>query len=141
MEPKINAGAADPYLKKVKSYFHAMPAKPVDIDSYISNFPPEVQEKLQQLRSLIKRIVPEATEKMSYGIPTFFLKKNLVHFAAFKEHIGFYALPTTNEAFKKELSGYKVGRGSIQFPLDEELPIGLIEKLVRYRVKEIDEER
>ena len=114
-----------------------MPAKPIDIDSYILRFPPEVQEKLQQLRSTIKRIVPEATEKISYGIPTFFLKKNLVHFAAFKEHIGFYALPTTNEVFKKELAAYKAGRGSIQFPLDEELPIGLIEKLVRYRVKEL----
>lgn len=79
-----------------------MPSKPIDIDSYISGFPPEVQEKLQQIRSVIKRIVPEATEKISYGIPTFFLKKNLVHFAAFKEHIGFYALPTTNDVFRKE---------------------------------------
>ena len=115
-----------------------MPAKPADIDSYIRAFPPEVQEKLQQLRSVIKRIVPEATEKISYGIPTFFLKKNLVHFAAFKEHIGLYALPATNEAFRKELSRYKMGRGSIQFPLSEELPIGLIEKIIIFRSREVE---
>lgn len=114
-----------------------MPAKPRTIDEYISAFPPEVQARLQQIRSLIKEMVPEATEKISYGIPTFFLEKNLVHFAAFKEHIGFYALPTANEKFKKELSLYKVGRGSIQFPLDEELPMELIRKLVRFRVKEL----
>lgn len=114
-----------------------MPAAPKTIDAYIADFPPEVQVKLQQLRALIKRMVPQATERISYGIPTFFLKKNLVHFAAFKTHIGFYALPTTNEAFKKELAAYKVGRGSIQFRLDEELPFQLIEELVAFRVKEI----
>ena len=96
-----------------------------------------MQAKLQQLRAVIRRMVPEATEKISYGIPTFFLKKNLVHFAGFKGHIGLYALPSANEAFKKELSHYKVGRGSIQFPLDEELPIALIKKLVAFRVKEL----
>src|SRR5690606_521651 len=114
-----------------------MPAKPATVDGYIAAFPPEVQAKLQQLRSLIKRLVPQASEKISYGIPTFFHKKNLVHFAAFKTHIGFYALPTVNEVFKKELSRYTVGRGSIQFPLDEELPVELIEKLVAFRVMEI----
>lgn len=106
----------------------------------MEGFPPEVQQKLQQLRALIHQLVPEATEKISYGIPTFFLKKNLVHFAAFKEHIGFYALPTANGKFKKELSPYKVGRGSIQFPLNEELPLGLIKKLILFRVKELEAE-
>lgn len=115
-----------------------MPAKPKTIDEYISSFTPEVQARLQQIRSLIKEMVPEAEEKISYGIPTFLLEKNLVHFAAFKEHIGFYALPTANEKFKKELSRYKVGRGSIQFPLSEPLPVELIRKLVRFRVKELN---
>ena len=107
------------------------------IDQYIYQFPIEVQEKLQILRETISEIVPEATEKISYGIPTFVLRKNLVHFAAFKSHIGFYALPTSNEKFKMELAKYKTGKGSIQFPLNEDLPIDLIRKLVRYRVEEV----
>jgi uncharacterized protein YdhG (YjbR/CyaY superfamily) len=117
-----------------------MPAKYTTIDGYMEGFPREVQKKLQQLRALIHQLVPEAKEKISYGIPTFFLKKNLVHFAAFKEHIGFYALPRANEEFKKELARYKVGRGSIQFPLNEELPLDLIKKLVLFRVKELEAE-
>ncbi len=109
--------------------------KPLTIDEYISNFPPEVQLKLQLLRSTIRQIIPEATEKISYGIPTFALTKNIVHFAAFKNHIGLYALPATNEKFQEELSKYTTGKGSIQFPLKEDLPISLIEKLLRYRME------
>ena len=108
------------------------------IDEYINQFPIEVQVKLEILRSAIQKLAPKATEKISYGIPTFALKKNLVHFAAFKNHIGLYALPTTNEKFKKELSKYKSGKGSIQFPLSEELPIHLIEKLVLFRIAELE---
>ena len=109
--------------------------KPLTIDEYINNFSPEVQLKLQLLRSTIRQIIPEATEKISYGIPTFALTKNIVHFAAFKNHIGFYALPATNEKFQEELAKYKTGKGSIQFPLKEELPLLLIEKLIRYRLE------
>ena len=112
--------------------------KPKTIDEYIYQFPFEVQEKLQLLRDSIRRIVPNAREKMSYGIPTFALEKNLVHFAAFKNHIGFYALPTSNEMFAEELSKYKTGKGSIQFPITEELPLDLIEKLVRFRISELE---
>jgi uncharacterized protein YdhG (YjbR/CyaY superfamily) len=110
--------------------------KPKTIDQYISQFPIEVQSKLEQLRGILKKLVPNAAEKISYGIPTFALDKNLVHFAAFKNHIGFYALPTSNVKFQKELSKYKTGKGSIQFPLNEDLPIELIENLVKYRIME-----
>ena len=110
-------------------------AKPLTIDQYISAFPAEVQLKLQILRSTIRQIIPEAKEKISYGIPTFALTKNIVHFAAFKNHIGLYALPETNEKFQEELAKYKTGKGSIQFPLKEELPLLLIEKLIRYRLE------
>ena len=109
--------------------------KPLTIDDYISDFPAEVQLKLQILRSTIKNIIPDATEKISYGIPTFALAKNIVHFAAFKNHIGLYALPETNEKFQEELSKYTTGKGSIQFPLNEDLPLSLIEKLLRYRME------
>lgn len=109
--------------------------KPTTIDQYISAFPTEVQLKLNVLRSTIKNIIPHATEKISYGIPTFALDKNIVHFAAFKNHIGLYALPQTNEKFQEELANYKTGKGSIQFPLKEELPLLLIEKLIRYRLE------
>jgi uncharacterized protein YdhG (YjbR/CyaY superfamily) len=112
-------------------------SKAETIDEYIQQFPEEVQLKLQTIRNTIRKIVPEATERISYGIPTFALTKNLVHFAAFKNHIGFYALPTANEKFREALSGYKIGKGSIQFPINEELPMELIEKLVRYRITEL----
>jgi|SRR5690606_22444028 len=107
------------------------------IDDYIGSFPVNVQKQLQLVRSTIQKIAPNATETISYGIPTFVLKKNLVHFAGFKNHIGLYALPSTNEEFGDELKKYKTGKGSIQFPLNEELPIKLIEKLVEFRVKEL----
>jgi len=107
-----------------------------DIDEYIQKFPEEVAEKLTALRSLIKEVAPEAEEKINYGIPTFVLNGNLVHFAAFKNHIGFYPTPSGVEAFKTQLSVYKVAKGSIQFPLEKPLPVHLIRQIVEFRVKE-----
>lgn len=110
--------------------------KPQTIDEYIITFPKEVQTILQQIRTTIQNVAPKAIEKMSYGIPTFYLNGNLVHFAAFKSHIGFYATPSGHKEFAKELSIYKQGKGSVQFPLDQAMPIKLIEKIVKFRVKE-----
>ena len=108
------------------------------IDEYIAGFPKEVQKILQQVRATIKKAAPAATEKISYAIPTFFLNKNLVHFAAFKNHIGFYPTPTGSEAFKKELALYKSGKGSAQFPIDQPMPLDLIAKIVQYRIAEVE---
>lgn len=110
--------------------------KPNDINEYIASFPENIQKLLEQVRSIIKKAAPEATETISYAMPTFKLNGILVHFAAFQNHIGFYALPSGNEAFQKELSAYKTGKGSIQFPLDEPLPEALITKIVKFRVQE-----
>jgi uncharacterized protein YdhG (YjbR/CyaY superfamily) len=109
---------------------------PQTIDEYIAGFPPDVQDVLQKIRTTIHEAAPEAMEKISYQMPTFYLKGNLVHFAAFKEHIGFYPVPTGIEKFKKELSVYKQGKGSVQFPLDQPMPYELITKIVKFRVKE-----
>lgn len=111
-------------------------AHPATIDEYILGFPAQVQGKLRELRQVIRTVAPAAQEKIRYQIPTFYLNGNLVHFAAFAGHIGFY--PTSNgiSRFKRELSHYKHAKGSVQFPLDEPLPVALIEKIVRYRVEE-----
>lgn len=109
------------------------------IDEYISNFPPNVQEILKTLRGVIKETAPEAEEKISYRMPTFFLHGNLVHFAAFKNHIGFYPDSSGIEAFKQELSQYKGAKGSVQFPIDRPLPYELISRIVKYRVAENNE--
>lgn len=109
---------------------------PQTIDEYIAGFPADVQDVLQKIRMTIHEAAPEATEKISYQMPTFYLKGNLVHFAAFREHIGFYPVPTGIEKFKKELSVYKQGKGSVQFPLDQPMPYDLITKIVKFRVKE-----
>lgn len=106
------------------------------IDEYIATFSPEIQTILSNIRNIIKEVVPEATEKISYQMPTFYLNGNLVHFAAFKKHIGFYPTPSGIEAFQKELSGYKGAKGSIQFPLNEPIPYDLIRKIVLYRLEE-----
>lgn len=106
------------------------------IDDYISRFSPEVQDILTTLRKVIKESAPGATEKISYQIPTFALHGNLVHFAAYKSHIGFYPAPSGIEAFKEELSGYKGAKGSVQFPIDKPLPYELISKIVKFRVAE-----
>jgi uncharacterized protein YdhG (YjbR/CyaY superfamily) len=109
---------------------------PESIDDYIVGFPEEIQQILEKLRATIKNAAPEAEETIKYRMPTFTLKGNLVHFAAFKNHIGFYPAPTGIESFRKELSAYKGAKGSVQFPIDKPLPLNLITKIVRYRVKE-----
>lgn len=106
------------------------------IDEYIAAFPEETQKILESLRAVIKAVVPEAKEKISYQMPTFDLNGNLVHFAAFKNHIGFYPTPSGIEAFKQELSGYAGAKGSVQFPINQPLPLGLIRRIVEYRVAE-----
>jgi uncharacterized protein YdhG (YjbR/CyaY superfamily) len=111
--------------------------KPKDINQYIAGFPKEVQAALELVRTTIKEAAPEAKETISYAIPTFTLHNtHLVYFAAFKNHIGFYALPSGNEAFKQELLAYKTGKGSIQFSLDKPMPVNLITKIVQFRIAE-----
>lgn len=109
---------------------------PTTIDEYIAQFPEDIQQILTQIRAVIKEAAPQATEKISYQMPTFYLKGNLVHFAAFKHHIGFYPAPTGIEEFKEELSAYKGAKGSVQFPLDKPIPFALISRIVKYRVAE-----
>lgn len=106
------------------------------IDEYISTFPEDVRNILNTLRQTIKEVAPDAQETINYQIPTFTLHGNLVHFAAFKNHIGFYPTPSGMEAFKEELSSYKSAKGSVQFPIDQALPLPLIRRIVEYRVKE-----
>ncbi|MEK3983200.1 DUF1801 domain-containing protein [Paenibacillus sp. FSL K6-3166] len=106
------------------------------IDDYISKFPLELQEILNTIRKVIKEAAPDAKEKISYQMPTFALHGNLVHFAAFKNHIGFYPTPNGIEAFREELSVYKGAKGSIQFPLNQPMPYELISKIVKFRVAE-----
>lgn len=109
------------------------------IDEYISSFPKDIQKMLGDVRSAIGKAAPEAAEAVSYGIPTFKLNGNLVHFAAFKNHIGFYPTPNGIEEFEKELSVYKQGKGSVQFPVNKPLPLDLISKMVKYRIKKNSE--
>ncbi len=106
------------------------------IDEYISQFPKEVQNLLSQIRKTIRDIVPEAEEVITYGIPTFKYHGNLVHFAAFKKHIGFYPTPSGISRFKKELSKYETAKGSVKFPIDKPIPFDLIKKIVEFRAKE-----
>jgi uncharacterized protein YdhG (YjbR/CyaY superfamily) len=106
------------------------------IDEYIALFPAQVQAKLNDLRAAIKAAAPEASEKISYAMPTFFLKGNLVHFGAHANHIGFYPTPSGMEQFKQELSVYKTAKGSAQFPLDQPLPLDLVTRIVKFRVAE-----
>ena len=109
---------------------------PRDIDEYIAGFPHDVRVKLEELRAVIHEAAPGAAEKISYRMPTFFLEGNLVHFAAYEHHIGFYPTPTGIEHFKQELSGYQGGKGSVKFPLDQEIPYDLIAKMVAFRLEE-----
>ncbi len=111
-------------------------AKPETIDDYIAGFPENIQKILKKIRATIRRAAPDAEEAIKYQIPTFTLNGNLVHFAAFKNHIGFYPAPSGTAKFKKELSVYEAGKGSVQFPLDEPIPYDLITKIVEFRVKE-----
>lgn len=108
-----------------------------DVDQYIRQFPAEVQEKLQFIRRLVKENAPEAEESISYGMPAYKLnKKPLIYFAGYKNHIGLYATPSGHDAFKKELSIYKQGKGSVQFPLDQAIPYELIARIVKFKSKE-----
>lgn len=109
---------------------------PQTIDEYIAGFPPAVQKILQKIRRTVRKAAPDAEETIKYQMPTFTLKGNLVHFAAFQKHIGFYPAPTGIEEFKQELSVYEGGRGSVRFPLDQPIPFDLIRRIVRFRVKE-----
>lgn len=116
-----------------------MPANkttPTNIDEYIADFPEDVQLILNKIRMLIKEAAPDAEEVISYGIPTFKLRGNLVHFAGYKKHIGFYPAPSGIEAFKEELSAYQGAKGSVKFPLDQPMPYDLIQKIVMFRIKE-----
>ena len=106
------------------------------MDEYIASFPKEVQEILEKVRVTIRKGAPDAKETINYGIPTFTLNGNLVHFAAFKKHIGFYPTPSGIEKFKVELSGYEGAKGSVQFPLDKPIPYDLISRIVAFRVKD-----
>ena len=112
------------------------PAVFANIDEYIRQFPPETQLVLNELRQLISEAAPQAQEKISYQMPTFYLKGKLVHFAAYKNHIGFYPAPSGIAAFQKELSTYKGAKGSVQFPLNKPLPLDLIREIVEFRVNE-----
>ena len=108
-----------------------------NVDSYIESFSPDIQKILKQIRTTIRENAQAAEESISYGMPAYKLnKKPLVYFAAFANHIGFYATPAGHEAFAKELSVYKQGKGSVQFPIDQPLPIDLIKKMVQFKVKE-----
>lgn len=113
-----------------------MDHKAENIDEYMADFPPAIQKLLTVMRKTIHKAAPKATEKISYGIPTFALNGNLVHFAAFKHHIGFYPAPNGLASFKKELSKFKGSKGGVQFPFDQPLPVDLITKIVKFRVAE-----
>lgn len=107
-----------------------------NIDAYIASFPAPVQKVLKQIRATVRATAPAAEEAIKYAMPTFVLNgKQLVLFAAFKKHIGFFPAPTGEKAFEKDLAGYKTGKGSVQFPLDQPMPLALITKIVKYRVK------
>ncbi len=107
-----------------------------DIDGYIAMFPSGVQLILKRMRKEIRKAAPEATEAIRYGIPTFRYRGNLVHFAAYDTHIGFYPTPSGIEAFKSELSEYETGKGTVRFPLETPIPYGLIREIVQFRVEE-----
>ena len=108
--------------------------KPASIGEYIAAFPTEIQVILEQVRQTIRQTVPEAKETIKYDMPTFTLGGNLVYFAAFKKHLGFYPIPMEHPDFIADFAPYKQGKGSIQFPLDQPMPLDLIARVVRYRV-------
>ena len=106
------------------------------IDEYIASFPDDIQARLATLRATIQAAAPDAEERISYQMPTYFLKGNLVHFAAQRNHMGFYPTPSGIAAFQDELAAYATSKGAVQFPLDQPLPLDLIRRIVEFRVKE-----
>ncbi len=115
---------------------HANQKKLTTIDAYINQFTPDVQVELKKMRTAIRQAAPTATEAMKYGIPTFILNGNLVHFGGFKTHISFFPSASGIRAFAKELSTYSTDKGTVRFPFTAPIPYGLIKRMVRYRVKE-----
>lgn len=109
---------------------------PATIDEFVSGFPAATQDILKSMRQLIKTLAPDATEAIAYGIPTFRLNGNLVHFSALKSHIGFYPTPSGIEAFRAELKDYRTSKGAVQFPLDQPIPWDLIQRMVEFRINE-----
>lgn len=108
-----------------------------DVDQYIAGFDHEIQSKLQEIRTIIRNVLMDAEEVISYGLPTYKIKgKNIVHFGGFKQHIGFYPVPSAIAQFKEELSKFKGAKGSVQFPYKQELPKDLIERMTLFRLKE-----
>lgn len=110
--------------------------KPTTIDEYIAEFPAEVQEILQKVREVVRTAVPQATEAISYGMPTFKLEGNLVHFGAAKNHLGYYPAPSGITAFQTELVNYKTSKGAVQFPYNQPIPYELISRIAQFRAKE-----
>jgi len=113
------------------------PTKPADIEAYIAGFPPEVQDLLRAMRRVIAEAAPMASEAIRYGIPTFHWQENLVHFAGYKRHIGFYPTGTGMEAFQDRFRGLKTSRGAVQFPLDKPIPYELVGEITRWRVEQV----
>ncbi|HUW70523.1 MAG TPA: DUF1801 domain-containing protein [bacterium] len=109
---------------------------PGTVDEYIQQYPPNIRVLLEEIRAVIRASAPEAKERISYKMPTYTMNKNLIHFAAFKNHIGLYPTPSGTAAFEKELSAYVRGKGSVQFPLDKPMPLDLIRRIVLFRVQE-----
>lgn len=109
---------------------------PRNIDEYIAGFPHDVQKTLKKIRLTIRKAAPDAQEAIKYQMPTFTLKGNLLSFGAYKKHVGFYPAPAGNEQFRKDLSVYRAGKSTVRFPLDKPIPLDLISKLVKFRVKE-----
>jgi uncharacterized protein YdhG (YjbR/CyaY superfamily) len=124
------------FRKKAETIQGTKEGDVASVDRYISGFPQHIQEKLQEIRSIIRSAAPAASEKISYGIPTFYLQGNLVHFAGYTKHIGFYPGAAAITIFKEELKGYKSAKGSVQFPIEQPLPAELIKQIVRLRVEE-----
>ncbi len=120
----------------METFVKTRSAIPKNIDEYIAGFPEVISIKLEQLRHTINKAAPDAKEMISYGMPAFKYHGILVYFAAYKNHIGFYATPTGHSVFKKDLVVYKQGKGSVQFPFDKELPLSLVSKIVKFRVKQ-----
>lgn len=110
--------------------------RPLSVDAYLSGFPPEVREVLNEIRATIRKAAPDAEEKIAYGMPAFALKGPLVYYAAFRKHIGFFPTSTGVEHFKRELTAYETSKGTVRFPLGEPVPYRLISRIVKFRVKE-----